>query len=83
MVYWPFPIFIANVVKLRTTKLKYQIQIWRLFCSLNMVIGCIQDTLTSRAIGLAAVQPLGRERARAKVYCIQGYWLSTNENTAA
>ena len=32
----------------------------------------LQDTLSSRALGLAAaVQPLGRVRARANVSCIQ------------
>ena len=33
-----------------------------------MKIACIQDNLSSRALGLAA---LGRVRARAKVSCIQ------------
>ena len=31
---------------------------------------CIQDTLSSRALGLAVVQLLGRVRARARVSCI-------------
>ena len=33
---------------------------------------CMQDTLSSYALGLAVVQPLGRVHARAKVSCIQG-----------
>ena len=31
--------------------------------------------IVARALGLAAVQPLGRVRARAKVSCIQGLGL--------
>ena len=34
---------------------------------------CIQDTLSLRALGLVAVQPLGRVRAQAKESCIQNY----------
>ena len=51
----------------------YKIWTVKRFCSFNNSLVCIQYTLSSRALGLAAVQPLGRVRTRAKESCIQQF----------